>query len=162
MTCELCRQPVLSFCKNHFALNVLSTKERECSACSEKFPLDSALRHVERCTSTDITCDLCHETLRRVDQGTHVQVCLMVEINCECGEKLQRREEAVHKDSMCALRKVACPLKCGEMVKRYAEFIIFVITRTGYQSATFLSLLCIEDLVSIKLQTIICFNFFGE
>lgn len=122
--CELCRQPVLSFYKNHFALNVLSTKQGECSACSETFPLDSALRHVESCTSTDITCNLCRETLRRVDQGTHVQVCPMVEINCECGEKLKRRQEAAHKDSTCILREVSCPLKCGEMVKRYVEYYV--------------------------------------
>ena len=122
MLCQLCRQPVRTFCKNHFALNVLSTKEGECSACSEKFPLDAALRHVESCTSTDVTCDLCRETLRRVDQGNHVQVCPIVEIDCECGEKLQRREQAVHKDSECALREIACPLKCGEIVKRYVEY----------------------------------------
>jgi len=46
----------------------------------------------------------------------------MVEIDCECGEKLQRREQAVHKESKCALREIACPLKCGEMVKRYVEY----------------------------------------
>lgn len=122
MKCNLCRQPVVNFCKNHFAVNVLSTKEGECSACSEKFTLDSALRHVENCPSTDTTCDLCHETVRRVAQGTHVQVCLMAEINCECGEKLQRLEEADHKDSTCTHREVACPLKCGEKVKRYVEY----------------------------------------
>ena len=126
--CELCRQPVVGFYKNHFALNVLSTKEGECSACSETFPLDSALEHVESCTSTDVTCNLCRETLRRVGQGTHVQVCPMVEVNCEYGEKLRRREEAAHKDFTCALGEVACPLKCGEMVKRYVEyFLLFII-----------------------------------
>lgn len=48
----------------------------------------------------------------------------MVEINCECGEKLKRRQEAAHKDSTCILREVSCPLKCGEMVKRYVEYYV--------------------------------------
>ena len=46
VSCAICRQPVMMFCRNIFASKVLAKVKCECLACKAEFNLDTAKQHV--------------------------------------------------------------------------------------------------------------------
>ena len=97
ISCEICRQPGVNFCRNIFTSNVLSSYKAKCTRCSETFDLNMAKQHVRRCQEIEVACDLCQATIKQGDKVAHLQVCPLSDITCECGEKMKKKDEASHK-----------------------------------------------------------------
>ena len=116
-TCQLCREPVTTYCKNRKASSMMSTVQGSCCWCKETFPLDTAKQHIRHCQELEGECAACKKSVKRGDIQ-HDEVCEYMETVCECGEKLMRRTVHNHKSTTCPMRETHCPLKCGVLVKR--------------------------------------------
>ena len=130
VSCAICRQPVMMFCRNILASKVLAKVKCECLACKAEFNLDTAKQHARSCTEIEVGCSLCGEHVKRGDRVAHSQECPMREVTCECGKKLKKGDENSHKETICEFTEIGCPLNCGETVKRYVKFGFVVISLT--------------------------------
>ena len=120
--CAMCRERISSIVRNRFAENLMEDVEGTCRLCGQVFPLSGTEDHIGTCEMVQITCGRCSASFPRREEASHQGQCAMALVHCECGEEFVRRDLAMHKASACGHILVACPLACGESVKRYVSF----------------------------------------
>ena len=118
ITCEMCRQPVVTFVKNHLANTMLRMVDGECNWCKKTIALNTAKDHLQTCEEVVLKCKECQTALKRRHLETHKATCEMVDVQCDCGVAFKRKDEKNHMERTCNLFEVPCPLKCGENIKR--------------------------------------------
>lgn len=132
-TCQMCRRPAQSFCRNILAENAVAKLSGKCEGCGASISLEQADQHVRQCNEIKEKC-LCNEDVARKDLPLHKNTCPKQEVTCECGLKMKREEEAAHKKDGCRFVEIDCPLKCGALVKRYVYSMFSILA--CYQRTT--------------------------
>ena len=81
--CEICRQPVTTFCPNRPANAALGMVHGHCKWCGSKITLNQAKDHLERCPELEVSCQQSQESIKQNEMDAHRS--LMMDVVCECG-----------------------------------------------------------------------------
>ena len=114
--CEICRQPVTTFCPNRLANVALGMVHGHCKWCGSEITLNQAKDHLERCPELEVSCQQCQESIKQKEMDAHRSTCLMMDVVCECGIRFKRKYKQNHQDLFCSFTEVPCPLKWGENI----------------------------------------------
>ncbi|KAJ7377176.1 hypothetical protein OS493_030375 [Desmophyllum pertusum] len=118
-TCQMCREPVLSYCRNLFADQMMANMKGKCDSCSTMIAIELAEDHVHQCTDILEEC-LYQQKITRKDRLAHMQVCPKEEVTrANAVSKTKKRRGDGHKKNDCRFGQVDCPLMCEAMVTRY-------------------------------------------